>query len=282
MSIEGFGELVESLRRATVEVRAGRRGHGSGIIAKPDGKIVTNAHVAAFKPLEVRLWDGSWVAADLQARDTNRDLAILRVSRTQLPAAKFLDSSQLRIGEPVIAIGNPLGFIGALTTGTVRGIGAIPGLGPRTWIQSDIQLAPGSSGGPLASAAGVIGINTMVAGRYGLAVPSNSASHLLERGISRGRLGVIVQPAPVTLMSRDGLGLLVLEVEEGSPADSASLMLGDILIGVDGKYFDTFEDFERALEGTGERLIRLNFLRGDRIHIRTVAVRLGVERPAAA
>ena len=286
MAIEGFGDLVERLRRATVEVRAGSRGQGSGIIVKADGVIVTNAHVAAVKPLEVHLWDGSRLAANLQLRDVSRDLAILQVpeqvSGRELPTAKLGDSDELRIGQAVIAIGNPLGFIGGMTTGVVRGIGTIPGFGPRSWIQTDVRLAPGNSGGPLASAAGVIGINTMVAGRYGLAVPSNSVSHLLERGISRGMLGVTVRPASVRLMSKGHLGLLILEVEDSSPADRASLMIGDILIGVDGDYFRALEDFEQALESTGERLIRLNFLRGDRSHIRTVAVRLGMEPTVAA
>jgi serine protease Do len=282
MSTEGFGEMVEKLRRATVQVSAGRNGHGSGVVVKAEGVIITNAHVVAFKPLEVSFWDGSRAPAELQLHDVARDLAILRVSRLGLPAARLADSDRLRIGEPVIAIGNPLGFIGALTTGVVRGIGAIPGLGVRKWIQSDVRLAPGNSGGPLGNASGVVGINTMVAGRVGLAVPSNSVSRLLERGPARAPLGVTIRPVAIRVMGRDQTGLLVLEIARSSAAEMASLMSGDILIGVDGKYFGAIEDFEEALEATSQRVIRLHFVRGDRSHIRTVAVRLGVESTVAA
>lgn len=282
MLMQGFEEIVERLRRSTVQVRVGRRGHGSGIIVKPEGLIVTNAHVAAFSPLQVQLWDGTRLQADLQLRDVTRDLATLRVLKSGLPATELADSDQLRIGEPVIAIGNPLGFLGALTTGVVGGIGRVPGLGPGKWIQSDVQLAPGSSGGPLASRHGVVGINTMVAGRVGLAVPSNRVSYLLERGLSPAPLGIIVRPVPITIAGRDRLGLVVLEIVKNRAADMASLILGDILIGVDGRDINELEDFEDALAGTGERPVRLQFLRGDRTHIRTVAVRPGAPNTAAA
>ena len=282
MVTDGFGDMVEKLRRATVQVSAGRNGHGSGVIVKPEKVIVTNAHVAASKPLEVILWDGSRVRAELHLRDVGRDLAILRISRPGLPAARLADSDRLRIGDPLIAIGNPMGFIGALTTGVVRGIGAIPGLGARKWIQSDVRLAPGNSGGPLANASGVVGINTMVAGRVGLAVPSNSVLRLLEQGPARAPLGVTIRPVAVRVMGRHQTGLLVLEIAKSSAAEMASLMTGDILIGVDGKHFDALEDFEEALEGSGQRVIRLHFVRGDRSHLRTVAVRLGAGSTVAA
>jgi serine protease Do len=282
MLMEGFGEIAEKLRRSTVQVKVGRRGHGSGIIVKPEGLIVTNAHVAASTPLEVHLWDGTSVAADLELRDVTRDLAILRVFKSALPAAGLADSSQVRVGEPVIAIGNPWGFLGALTAGVVCGIGRVPGLGMANWIQSNVQLAPGNSGGPLASAQGVVGINTMIAGRVGLAVPSNNVRRLLEGRLSRAPLGVVVRPVAITVTSKERLGLVVLEIVRNSAAEMASLMVGDILIGVDGKDLNSLEDFEEALVGAGERLIRLQFLRGDRTHVRTVAVRLGAPNTAAA
>lgn len=281
MPREGFGEVAEKLRRSTVEVRAGRRGRGSGIIVKPEGLIVTNAHVAERGPLEVQFWDGNRVQAEFEVRDGGRDLAILRVPKSGLSAVEFADSDQLRIGEPVIAIGNPLGFLGALTTGVVRGIGPLPGLGFRKWIQSDVQLAPGNSGGPLATMQGVVGINTMVAGRVGLAVPSSSVRQLLERGLSPAPLGVVVRPVPISLMGKSQLGLVVLEIANNSAADRASLMLGDVLVGVDGKNLEALEDFDHALAGTGERLVRIHFLRGDRTHLRMVAVCLGAPQVAA-
>ena len=283
MDAQGFGEIAERLRRSTVHVSAGRRGHGSGIIVKPEGIIVTNAHVAAFSPLSVQLWDGTRAQADVLSRDAGRDLATLRVARSGLPAAILADSDRLRVGELVIAIGNPFGFIGALTTGVVHAIGRVRGLGPVKWIQADVQLAQGNSGGPLANAAGhVVGVNTMIAGGVGLAVPSNSVSRLLASGRARASLGVAVGPVEITVRGRARFGLMILEISKSSPAEKASLMLGDILIGVEGKELETLEDFERVLDGAGERVVRLQFLRGDRAAIRTVAVALGVFSTAAA
>jgi len=261
---------------------------------KPEGIIVTNAHVAAFSPIDVQLWDGTRVSAELISRDAARDLAVLRVAKSGLPAATLADSDALRVGELVIAIGNPLGFIGALTTGVVHAVGRVVGLGPMKWIQADVRLAPGNSGGPLADARGhVIGINTMIARGVGLAVPSNTVFRLLNGARSRSPLGIVVRPVEITLSGRQRLGLMILEVSKNSAAEVASLMLGDILVGVDGRALDSMEDFERALDGpqsasdmarpnAGERVIRLQFLRGDRTNLRTVALRLGSPRMAAA
>lgn len=294
MPVPGFGEIAEKLRRSTVHVGAGRRGHGSGTIVKPEGIIVTNAHVATFSPIDVQLWDGTRVSAELIARDPARDLAVLRVAKSGLPAATLADSDALRVGELVIAIGNPLGFIGALTTGVVHAVGRVAELGPMKWIQADVRLAPGNSGGPLADARGhVVGINTMIARGVGLAVPSNTVFRLLNGARSRSPLGVVVRPVEITLSGRQRLGLMILEVSKNSAAEAASLMLGDILVGVDGRALDSMEDFEGALDGpqsasdmarpnAAERVIRLQFLRGDRTNLRTVAVCLGSPRMAAA
>lgn len=283
MAIPGFGEIAERLRRSTVHVSAGRRGHGSGTIVKPEGIIVTNAHVAAFSSLEVQFWDGTRETAELVSRDSTRDLAVLRVRAAGVSAATLGDSDRLRVGELVIAIGNPLGFIGALTTGVVHAVGRLPGLGPTKWIQADVRLAPGNSGGPLADARGhVIGINTMVAGGVGLAVPSNAVSRILKGEESRAPLGVVVRPIEIAVNGKSRLGLMILEVMKRSAAETASLMLGDIVIGVNGRPLDSMEDFETALDGTGERVLRLQFLRGDRANIRTVAARLTTPHMAAA
>src|SRR5579862_501858 len=144
MPFEGFGEIAEKLRRSTVQVSAGRGRHGSGVIIRPEGLIVTNAHVAAFQAISIQLWDGTRARADLVSHDTQRDLAALRIARSDLPATALADSDGLRVGELVLAIGNPLGFVGALTTGIVHAIGCAPGLGPRKWVQADIRLAPGN------------------------------------------------------------------------------------------------------------------------------------------
>ncbi len=283
MPVSGFGEIAEKLRRSTVHVSAGRRGHGSGVIVKPEGVIVTNAHVAAYSPLDVQLWDGTQARAELVSRDAGRDLAILRVAKAGLPAATLADSDLLRVGELVIAIGNPLGFIGALTTGVVHAIGRVRGLGAMKWIQADVRLAPGNSGGPLADAHGhVVGINTMVVRGVGLAVPSNTVSRALRGELAQAPLGVAIRPVEVNINGRPRLGLLILEVARNSAAEMASLMLGDIVIGVDGQALDSLENFERTLYGDNERVVRLQFLRGDRTNLRTVAVRLGLPAVAAA
>lgn len=283
MLIPGFGEIAEKLRRSTVHISAGRRGHGSGVIVKPEGVIVTNAHVAAFSPMEVELWDGRRAQAVLSMRDTARDVAVLRVPLSELPVAPFADSDQLRVGELVIAVGNPLGFTGALTTGVVHAVGRVPGLGPRQWIQADVRLAPGNSGGPLANARGhIVGINTMVAGGTGLAIPSNTVSRLLRGRGSDAPLGIATRPVQITVRGRAHLGLMILEIAKNSTAETASLMLGDVIIGVNGRTIDSLEDVEGVLEGTGERVVRVQFLRGHRSNIRTVAIRLGLEVVAAA
>lgn len=283
MAIEGLGQVAEQLRRSTVQISSGRRGQGSGIILSPDGTIVTNAHVAAPGQLEVQLWDGTRSAAELQLRDEGRDLAILRVAKSGLPAAVLADSDRLRVGELVIAIGNPFGFIGALTTGVIHAIGPIGRFGPFKWVQADVQLAPGNSGGPLANARGeVVGINTMIAGGVGLAVPSNSVSRLLKRSVTPAPLGVVVRGVRIAVNGIARLGLAILEVAKNSAAEQASLLAGDIVIGASDRQFESMEDFEQALDGAGERVVRLQFLRGDRTNVRTVAVRLGVPNLVAA
>ena len=170
MAVTGFGEIAEKLRRSTVLIHAGGRGSGSGVIWSSDGSIITNAHVARARSLRLQLWDGREFDATVASRDPRRDLAVLRIEATNLPSAFVADSSQVRPGELAIAIGNPLGFVGALTTGVIHAVGPLRGLGSQSWVQADVRLAPGNSGGPLADARGrVIGINTMVAGRLALA-----------------------------------------------------------------------------------------------------------------
>jgi serine protease Do len=288
-----FGNIAEALRRSTVHVRAGRSGQGSGIILSPDGLIVTNAHVASARPLQVQLWDGSQLSAEILVRDASRDLAFLRIAKSSLPAATLADSDKLRVGELVVAVGNPFGFIGAITTGVIHGIGQVNGLAPLKWIQADVQLAPGNSGGPLANAQGhVVGVNTMIAGGVGLAVPSNTVAHLLNRlrtGAPQAPFGVTLRPIEIKVGNKAQLGLAILEVNKNSAAERASLMRGDILIAIEGRHFESIEDLDRGLDGTGvnsgasgERVIRIQFLRSDPRRIRTVSVRLGLATRAAA
>jgi len=281
VAVTGFGEIAEHLRRSTVLVRPGARGNGSGVIWSADGAIITNAHVARGSQARVQLWDGRELEAAVVSRDLRRDLAELRVTATNLLAATPADSSQLRPGELAIAIGNPLGFVGALTTGVVHAVGPLRRFGSQPWVQADVRLAPGNSGGPLADARGrIIGINTMVAGRLALAVPSNAVTNFLAADPIDAWLGVTVAPVRVPRPGSRAktFGLVLLEVEPGSPAANASLMAGDILLGTDEKSFASVDDLASSLQGSGPRLVRLAFLRGNYERFRRVTVQLGGQR----
>ena len=276
MTGKGFGEVAEQLRRSTVQVQSpGRQGSGSGVIWSKDGVIVTNAHVARDSRAKVALWDGSAHEATLVSRDTRRDLASLKIDASGLPAATPGDSGALRVGELVIAVGNPLGFIGALTTGVVH---SLPNR--RRWVAADVRLAPGNSGGPLADAQGrVIGINTMIAGGLALAVPSNAVGEFLSRRGAQGpSLGVTLQPVP---LRGAAFGFLLLKVDPGSAAEAASLMIGDVLTGAGGRPFASMDDLHAALDSAGE-VLEIQFLRGDRRSTRATAVRLRARTPEAA
>jgi len=174
--MQTFGEIGERLRRSTVHVLgAGRdRGSGSGVIWNRDGLIVTNAHVARATESEVELWDGRRFSAQRIAYDRRRDVAALRILENGLPEATIGDSRAARPGELVIAVGNPLGFSGALTTGVIHSV-------TKDWVCATVRLAPGNSGGPLANAEGeVIGINTAVVYGMGIAVPSRDIAKFLR------------------------------------------------------------------------------------------------------
>jgi len=229
----------------------GRHGCGSGVIWKADGLIVTNAHVARGNRTRVELWDGRSFEGSVVRRDPRRDLATVQIPADHLPAAEHGDSAALRAGEIVVAVGNPLGFIGALTTGVVHSAG-----GP--WVQAMVRLAPGNSGGPLATARGqVIGINTMVvSGGLALAVPSNAVGEFVT---PRPMIGVTVQHVSE--------GLLVLEIAPNSPAERASLMIGDVLTSIG--------------DATAGGLVTIRFLRGDRRVTREVTVRMAAGAQAA-
>ncbi len=272
--MRGFGEIAERLRRSTVQVFAERlardrkyRGGGSGVIWRADGAILTNAHVVRGDDAEVELWDGRAIEARVISRDARRDLALLRVDSAALgPGLEPVspgDSSAVRAGEFVIAIGSPLGFAGAISRGVVHSTGPISGMGKYPWIRAGVQLAPGNSGGPLANARGeVIGINTAIFNGLGLAIPSNGAAEFVARG-PRPALGVTLQP--------EEHGLRIVRIEPGSAASQASLMEGDLLLG-------TFDDLWDALE-SGRGVLSLKFLRTNRV--RETHVHLAVQAEAA-
>ncbi len=284
MGQSDFGEVAERLRRSTVAVRTGGMtpGGGSGVLWSPDGLVITNAHVVQGGQAEIELWDRRRFCGEIAMRDNRRDLAALRIRGAELPSTRTADSDNLRPGEPVMAIGNPFGFTGALSTGVVHAVGPLRGLGTRTWVQAHVRLAPGNSGGPLADARGrVVGINTMIAGRLALAVPSNTVREFLRAGATP-ELGVVIQPSAIDLHGAEMLGLLVVRVVPDSPAENSSLLPGDVLLGANGKRFRSVEDLAAAIEQGASGVLTLDFLRGERTRERQVAVRFQPRRAMAA
>ena len=184
-----LAELASVLRQSTVEVQTRGTGAGSGIIWETNGLIVTNAHVARTDRATIVLWDGRAFDGVVTARDPRRDLATIAidVGPAVLPAATIGHPTDLRTGDVVVALGHPLGITGALALGVVHVVEVRRG-GPR-WIRADIRLAPGNSGGPLADAHGrVVGVNTLIAGGLGVAVPVTTVSRFLaDVGAERAR-----------------------------------------------------------------------------------------------
>jgi serine protease Do len=270
---EALATMAGHVRRVTVQVVGG----GSGIIWQPDGVIITNAHVARGPGATVCLADGRMLEAEVVARDTRVDLARLAVAAADLPAAVVGDSNALRVGELVFAVGHPLGIRGALTAGIVHSIRPAAIAACPRWVQADIRLAPGNSGGPLADAQGrIIGVNSLVAGGLALAVPSCLVERFLRRRRARPSLGVTTRPVFVTRPGQRRLGLLVLDVAAGSSAEAAGILLGDVLIGVTGRVFGAPDDLAAALDHVlpGDT-VRLDLSRGGLDLSREVVVRVG-------
>lgn len=159
------------LALSTVKIREGRSGIGTGVIWNGSGVVITNAHVVSGRRVTVETPDGRLFSAHVKVKDSGRDLAALVIEPPGLPSAATRAGFP-RPGELVFALGNPFGLTGALATGVVHQVGPVEGLGTAAWIQADIRLAPGNSGGPLADSQGrVVGINSMIARGLGLAVP---------------------------------------------------------------------------------------------------------------
>jgi serine protease Do len=162
--------LADALRRVTVEVLDAGGSLGSGVLW-PAGYVVTNAHVVRGPGLTLRLVDGRHVRGRLLARDRVADLALVGVAGAGIPAASLADVRAARVGALVVAVGHPLGVRGAVTAGIVHAIGPIVP-GGASWIQADLRLAPGNSGGPLADATGrLVGLNARMAGSLALSIP---------------------------------------------------------------------------------------------------------------
>ncbi len=251
---EALRALSDELRRVTVQVRtpAGRQGRGesagSGVVWRTDGLVVTNAHVARGERALVELYDGRTLPARRVAVDGARDLSALRVDAHGLEAAAQGAAAHLRPGDLVVALGNPLGWVGALGLGVVHGVDRFHGA-PR-WIRADVRLAPGNSGGPLANASGaVVGLNAMVVGELGVAIPTEAVERFLADPGARPVLGVSLRPVVARDVRGDAPALLVTGVRAGGAAARAGLRPGDALLGVDGEPFAQAIDLGVALEG---------------------------------
>jgi serine protease Do len=181
--------LVEALRNSVVLIQDGY-GHGSGTIWSPDGLILTNHHVVKHNQANVELYDGHRYMAQVIARDPFNDLAALLIEETGLPAVSLGDSRALRVGELVIALGNPLGVLGIATMGIICAVGNATWMGQanRELLQADIALAPGNSGGPLADTSGrVVGIASMILSpNIALAVPTHVTDQFVQK-LNRAR-----------------------------------------------------------------------------------------------
>jgi serine protease Do len=172
---EELGAVADRLRLSTARVLGGD-GCGSGVIWRPDGVIVTNAHVARDGLQRVELADGRKFTGKVFARDPKRDLAAIQIEGKSFPSLTIRDATTLRAGEMVIAVGNPMGEVGAACIGIVH---SAPRNG--SLIFADVRLLPGNSGGPLADVEGrVVGINTLVAAGLGCAIPSNAVARFLR------------------------------------------------------------------------------------------------------
>lgn len=268
--------LIERIKPGIVQVRNGRRGAGAGSIWRADGSILTNYHVVAGNPrgIQVLLADGRALDARVVEHNAALDLALLSVAASDLPAVPVGDSTRLRVGELVFAVGHPWGQPWVVTAGIVSGLGEIPVRGSNQsaqYIRSDVRLLPGNSGGPLLNAQGaVVGINAMVfGGDLSVAIPSHVASNWVAGPPGRPvYLGVTVQPIELPAGSQNGhrqqaTGLMVVSIQPGGPAERARLMVGDVLLEVDGTPVDTADALVGVLaHRVNGGVIYLNILRG--------------------
>lgn len=262
--------VADRLSPAVVNLRVGtgrRQGNGSGVLFAADGLLLTNQHVVANADrVSVRLSDGRELPGRVVGADPWTDLAVVRAEGPPLPFAEFGDSSRLRVGQLVVAIGSPLGFESTVTAGVVSGLGralrSASGHLVDNVIQTDAALNPGNSGGPLVNSAGrVIGVNTAViqpAQNICFAVPINTAERvipqLLKFGkVMRGYLGLSGRqiPLPPDVVRRFGLekptGVEVADLAWDGPAEAAGVWFDDVIVGFGGEAVGGVDDIHRLL-----------------------------------
>jgi serine protease Do len=291
---EFFGEEFERFFRQRPPRREARS-QGSGVIVDRSGVILTNNHlIENAGEIEVRLSDKRKFKARVAGRDPKTDLAVLRIEGDgDFPAAELGDSSQLRIGQWAIAVGNPFGLDRTVTVGIISATGR-QGVGVTTYesfIQTDAAINPGNSGGPLVNLDGkVIGINTAIVSvgqGIGFAIPADMAKRvmpqLLATGrVTRGWLGIRIQPLTEELApsfgAKEGEGVLVADVVPGSPAESGGLKSGDVILEFEGQRTSEVPDLQRAVaDARPGQTARMTILRDGRRE--SVSLKIG-EMPA--
>ena len=280
-SLEAFSsDLADLVARAAPSVVGieHRRGQGSGVVLAQDGFVLTNAHVASRGPLRIRVSGSRVVRGEVVGTDERTDLAVLRADAGDLPPLP-LSERRLRVGELVLAIGNPLGFERSVSVGVVsalhRNLGAPQGTVLEGLIQTDAAVNPGNSGGPLVDARGaVVGITTAMlpwASGIGFAVPAHTAgwvaSVLIHEGeVRRPFLGVAargedLEPAVAREAGRER-AVRILDVVVDSPAAAAGLRKGDLVVSAAGAPVETLDDVVRAMVLGHPPEIELEVLRG--------------------
>lgn len=241
---------------------------GSGFIINADGYILTNSHVIdTADEITVKLTDKREFKAKVIGADKRTDVALIKIDAAGLPMVKFGDPGRLKVGEWVVAIGSPFGFENSVTAGIVSAKGrSLPQENFVPFIQTDVAVNPGNSGGPLFNLRGeVVGINSQIYSRTGgfmglsFAIPIDVANNIAQQlrttgKVMRGRIGVVIQPVTKELAESFGLpkpqGALVNSIEKGGPADKAGIEPGDVILKFEGISINSSEDLPRIVGGT--------------------------------